>query len=273
MMRFKKNGLSPQTYSYKVKIINPNRKSEVVLRNLYGFSSKFESVIGLRAMMMEKFGDQVPSSVSFDVGYFEGQQHSKLCLCSNDDLKSMYMKYPKGEITLWCEGKGTEHSSVREKRNGKRKRDEPSTSNRQDKEEEVESVFKELKSKHGDKFDAPRLRLWVRMIASNLHEDMDTSPQVPAFNLTPKRQKQSESFASALSGAAVAFAKALGNSPRPEHNENCTPHVTASVSPRKTVELRMKNYEQLRYLQTLFDDGILSEMEFMEQKRNILKNL
>ena len=67
-------------------------------------------------------------------------------LCSNDDLKSMYTKYPKGEITLWCEGKGAEQSNVC----GKRKRDEPKSSKRQDKEDEVEAVYKELKGKHGE---------------------------------------------------------------------------------------------------------------------------
>ena len=242
------------------------------MRHLYGFSSRFESVIGVRAKLMEKFEDQVPHSVSFDVGYFEGQQYSKVWLYSNDDLKAMYTKYPTGEITLWYDGKSdSEQSSVR----GKRKRDEPVTSKRQDKEDEVEAVFKELKGKHGDTFDVPRLRLWARMIASKLHEDMDSPPNVPAFNSTPKRQKQNESFASALSGAAVAFAKTLGDSPRPEHStvSEDRPYVTASVSPRKTVELRMKNYEQLRYLQQLFDDGILSEKEFLEQKKNILSFL
>ena len=113
------------------------------------------------------------------------------------------------------------------------------------------------------------------MIVSKLHEDMDSPPNIPAFNSTPKRRTQNESLASALSGVAVAFAKALGESPRPEQSsvsEN-RPYTTASVSPRKTVDLRMKNYEQLRYLQQLFDDGILSETEFFEQKKNILSFL
>ena len=110
-------------------------------------------------LSLELIEDQVPSSVSFDVGYFEGQQHSKMWLCSNDDLKSMYTKYLKGEITLWCEGKGAEQSNVC----GKRKRDEPKSSKRQDKEDKVEAVYKELKGKHGERFDAPRLRLWARM--------------------------------------------------------------------------------------------------------------
>lgn len=41
--------------------------------------------------------------------------------------------------------------------------------------------------------------------------------------------------------------------------------------PRKAVELRMKNYEQLRYIQQLYNDGILDEKEFNEQKSKILE--
>ena len=44
-----------QKHSYKVKIINPNRKSDIILCQLHGFSSRFESVIGIRAKLMEKF--------------------------------------------------------------------------------------------------------------------------------------------------------------------------------------------------------------------------
>ena len=45
------------------------------------------------------------------------------------------------------------------------------------------------------------------------------------------------------------------------------------VSPGKAVDLRMKNYEQLRYLQQLYEDGILDQKEYMEQKQDILKFL
>ena len=40
--------------------------------------------------------------------------------------------------------------------------------------------------------------------------------------------------------------------------------------PSKVVDLRMKNFELLRYLQQLFDDGSLSLDEYNEQKKNIL---
>ena len=38
------NVVVPPTYSYRVKIINPAKKSEVIIRELHGFSSKFQSV-------------------------------------------------------------------------------------------------------------------------------------------------------------------------------------------------------------------------------------
>lgn len=42
------------------------------------------------------------------------------------------------------------------------------------------------------------------------------------------------------------------------------------LSPAMAVDLRMKSYEQLRYL---LKDGILSDAEYLEQKKNILTSL
>ena len=45
------------------------------------------------------------------------------------------------------------------------------------------------------------------------------------------------------------------------------------MSPGKSVELRMKNLQQLRYVQELYEEKILSEPEFIEQKQMILDSL
>ena len=45
------------------------------------------------------------------------------------------------------------------------------------------------------------------------------------------------------------------------------------VSPAKAAELRMKSYEQLHHLQGLFDDGIITEKELVEQKQSVLDAL
>ena len=45
------------------------------------------------------------------------------------------------------------------------------------------------------------------------------------------------------------------------------------LSPGKFADLHMKNLQQLRYLQQLHDDNILSDTEFKEQKQIVLSAL
>ena len=74
-------------YNYKVKIINPTKKSDVIVRELHHFQTKFESVSALRLKLHDDFGEHVPSTTNFNVGgYFEGQQRLKVWLVTADDL-------------------------------------------------------------------------------------------------------------------------------------------------------------------------------------------
>ena len=258
-----------------MKIINPRKKSDAVMWQLR-FNSRFESLLALRVKLIEEFQDCVPNTVVFNVGYFEGQQHSKISIVNGEDLNAMYSRYPKGEITLWCDSSSPAVGQEASSEHGKRKREDvaASTSRRQEKEEEVDAAFKELKEKHADVFDVPKLRLWARMIASNLHDDYETPPNVPAFqgNVSKKCRQQS-SLSDAVSGAAVAFANALKGGNSVTTTEKASGTGTHSISSSKAIDLRMKNFEQLRYLQQLFDDNILSENEYSEQKQNILSTL
>ena len=132
-------------------------------------------------------------------------------MVTNEDLSAMYSRYPKGEITLWCDGRSPSGQESTE--SGKRKREETnSCSKRQEKEDEVDAVFKELKEKHGDEYDIPKLCLWARMMSSSLHDDYETPPDVPAFpGSVSKKSRQHNSLSNAISGAAVAFANALNS--------------------------------------------------------------
>jgi len=57
-----------------------------------------------------------------------------------------------------------------------------------------------------------------------------------------------------------------GNSPNTSTKPDIpAPEVLlAGVSPSKAVELCIKNFEQLHYLQGLFDDGIITDKELVE---------
>ena len=109
------------------------------------------------------------------------------------------------------------------------------------------------------------------MISTGLHSDYDTPPEIPAFlGSTPKRACK-ESLSDVISGAAVAFANAMKG--KEKDQERPIPVVSSGVSPGRSVELRMKNYEQLRYLQELYDDGILTAEEYQEQKQLIITSI
>ena len=254
---------NPVSYTYKVKIINPVKKSGVLIREIHNFCTKFESVPDMREKLSTEFKDQVPSGNDFNVGYYDGPHHSKVILMSNEDLNNLYTKHRKGgEIILWCDGKGE----------NKRKRNE---STRQEREDDAEAVFLDLKAKHGDKFDNPKLRLWSKMIASNLHDNYDTPPDIPAFSgCIPKKAKKDSTISEALTNAAVAFANVCsGHKDVSQGQHSNASSLSNAVSPSKSVELRMKNFEQLRYLQHLYDDGILNLSEYSEQKESILTSL
>lgn len=233
-------------------------------------------MIALRAKLIEEFKEQVPDSLSFSVGYFEGQAHSKLSLVSGEDLNAMYTTYRSGLITLWCDGRSepTEDSASGR---SKRKKEETS-SRRQEKESEVEEVYTNLVSMHKDSYTTPQLRLWARMVCSNLHADLEMPPDIPAFSGKPAQRKsrQRESVSDVIGSAAVAIVNALKNDTPNTSGSIGTPGSTGNtsgmsvISPAKSVELRMKNYEQLRYLYQLFDDGIITQKEFAEQKNDIM---
>ena len=253
-------------YFYKVKIVNPNKKSESIVRQLNNFSLKFASVEEAREKFKEQFGDQVPDC-EFALGYFDGSQQAKVWLYTSEDFVAMYNKFPRGgTINLWCDGNHSNGVGQKRKRGDAA---EQSSYHRQAKEEESEAIFTELQEKHSSKYDMPRLRLWSRMISAGIHDNYDEPPNIPAFSGSKRAKK--ETLSDCFSGAAVAVMKALqGN----DKEKEAAP-LSTGTSPGKSIniDLRMKNFEQLRYLQSLYSDGILTEEEYMEQKRGILDSL
>ena len=90
---------SDPVYSYKVKIINLNKKSHVAV---FYLSGAFDSVTSLRVKLIETFKERVPSTLDFNN---KGSQLAKTWLVTTDDLKTFYRKFPKGgKVILWCDG-------------------------------------------------------------------------------------------------------------------------------------------------------------------------
>jgi hypothetical protein len=230
-------------------------------------------VTDLRVHLLDDFADELPNVVNFEVGYYE--KRSKCMIKVNEDLDRMYAYYKAGEeVLLWCDADSGRHSGSEKSR--KRKRIDS------DEEDDMDMIYRELKEKHGEQFTVPQLRLWARMLYCDSYDDYNKPPPVPIFSGSlPKRQKK-ESVNEAIAGGLLAISRAVSPcsnvSPPPVHpcsaaSSSSAPSCNVGISPSKCVELRMKNFQQLRYIQQLLQDGILSEQEFLEQKREILDAL
>lgn len=88
-----------QVYNYRVKVIDPKKKDNFTVHEVHLFHGLFSCV--METKLMEEFQDQ---TISFNVGYFEGHQSTKRCICLQEDLEAMYKVYAsKTEILLWCD--------------------------------------------------------------------------------------------------------------------------------------------------------------------------
>ena len=129
---------------------------------------------------------------------------------------------------------------------------------------DFDEVYEKLRKQHeGEGYNVPQLRMWARMLCCETHDEYDKPPKSAMITgVEPSRPKK-DSFTAAITGAAEAVAEVLS----PQSSQS-VPQAsgTVGISPVKKTELRMKNIEQLRVLQHLYEASILSDAEFSEQK-------
>ena len=195
------------------------------------------------------------------------------------------LKKSKGKVMLWCDSKS---DSPKDSCNGSRKRSsptEPPTSKRQQIEDEVQCYVTQLKEKHGTRYAVPQLRFWARMVTTKNHDSLDDPPDMPPFSGVQPKKKSS--LAEAITGAALTLAKAARTSDvsqsnnqsvviapsSPPRSPNSLVTTAMGISPGKITELRMKKLSELRELQALLEQNILTQQEFIEQKQLDLDSL
>lgn len=236
-------------------------------------NEKFTCPNTLKARLVESFPDDLSDDLNFQVGYYMGKNGAKRWIIEPRDLESMYSAFKKGtEIHLWCEGKQPEHNGSQEPPAPKRSK----TSTRRELfEEEVDEIFKKLREKHED-FEGPKLRLWARLLHSGRYDDYDNPPNIPLITGSSSSSKKTkDTMKEALTGAATAVVKMLQSSSSERQVSERSPSTTSAyyASPLKTAQLRSSCLEDLKKIKELYEDGVLTEKEFMEQKESILNSL
>ena len=261
-----------QQYNYRLKIINQSKKSEFVIREIHDYHEKFSSIAELKLYIMNAFTEHVPPTTNFQIGYFLGKQSSKYWLVNQDDLDLMYTSLKKKDIVLWCDARSESTTNDKKRRLQVENTNDPPPSKRKLIEDKVDEMVEKLKERHDDHYTLPQMRLWARMISAGHHDSLDDPPRIPAITgVTPKR-KQRQSLAEAIAGAATTLVSAVHNKGAADASPAQSPATDTRVghSPSKISDLRMKNLKELRELQQLLEDNILTEEEFAEQKEIVL---
>ena len=247
----------------------------------------------MKKKLMEEFKDELPETTDFKVGYFYGKQSAKRWIVTQEDLDAMY-KIGKDKLLLWADARVAAMDGATVVGQKRKCGDSCSFVNeRQQMEAEVDSTVAELKDKQGDKYSLPQLRLWARSIISGNHDSTEEPPDLPVITGVGVKKQKKQTLSEALVEAATTFAGAVrGPDIRQTGGSNATVTVlsgsTAAQTPTKVVsesersvglspgrvtELRSKKLQELRDLQCLLDQGILTEEEFAEQKVLILASL
>ena len=222
----------------------------------------------------------LPETRDFKVGYVLGKQSTKYWLVCKQDLGNMNQSLSQSKfLLLWCDARDKQYASDNKRQ---KKSDEPEPpSKRQQIEDELDEVYKELKEKHGSKYSLPQLRCWARLLMTDKHKSKD---EIPEFLINQPR-KSKQSLAEAITGAMNTLADAVkcpstsfsvlieNNSNSTSNATSSTPHSYVGISPSKISDLRMRKLQELRELQALLEQNVLTQDEFKEQKQLVLDSL
>ena len=113
------------------------------------------------------------------------------------------------------------------------------------------------------------------MIDKGRHDDYDNPPAIPLITGSPAPAKKKTN--NALVNAATIFANAYAVQPATGSSSKSYSHVkvpgSSSFSPMSSAKLRRSCLEDLKSLNELYQEAVLSETEFLEQKEKILRTL
>ena len=86
-----------ESYNYTIKIINPRRKRDFIVRNWHNVHEKFNSIRDLKKKLLDTISGDISDKDDFCVGYSEKRSNSKRWIKTRDDINSMYKTYGTGD--------------------------------------------------------------------------------------------------------------------------------------------------------------------------------
>ena len=119
----------------------------------------------------------------------------------------------------------------------------------------------------------PKLRLWAKIIQTGRWDNYDNPPPIPLITGTPKSQSRKDSITDALTVVATAVVNALKPQEWTTPKRASADSSGVKVSPMRSVTIQRSCLDNLKKLKELYEDQVLTEEEFQEEKQQILATL
>ena len=188
----------------------------------------------------------------------------------------------KGEkVTLWCigalnKGQSESHKLPSEEAPHSAKKVKKGMT-AEDKRAAALEFEEKLLAKHPDKYSRYQIRFWAEMLANGGYSDLDTPPAGAAMfhRETAMKRAKPESNNDILMSGMLTMVNTLCQKLVPQQSSDQAtpapaPIPSATFSPMKKAELCGTYFKQLVELRNLFDQGILTEDEYKEQKEDLV---
>lgn len=243
-------------FSYKVKVINSNKKSDYTVKKLES-SHQFQSVQELVSKLSHSFTIKVNK-----VGYMlpghglKGKHHY---ISTDDQIPEMYELFSgKREILLCCwYGTGTKSVVVEDDDDGienivqnpvpvRSKRSTKSDAIAQ-KINDAEEVMNTLAKIHKN-YTSEQLSSWAHLIQMGKHHSYDNPPDYPYFKGNKRSRRKSADSGDEL--------------PR-----------SPTFSPCKKVQIRSECIDQLQKWHNLLEKGGISKEQYEELQKTIMADM
>lgn len=249
--------IQKQVFNYKVKVINPKKKSLYEIRPLKK-NVQFDSLNNLRRCVKEEAG-----LFKGALGYIEpghGVKGKTRELNDDEDLVEMYVLHKrKRDVLLWCYGEVTSEGSSSSATNESHKRPATGTPPPSKREciaktiSNVETIVENLKGKHGENgYPVEQFNCWAHMINSGKWSSYDPPPELPFFKKSKGKEKPKENPSNTSSSGASG---------------------SAAGSPTKRLNLRMQCIDQLSKWHVLLESGAITQSQYEELKSTILDDI
>ncbi len=184
---------SQSVCNYTVKLVNPVRKSEYVIRRVRDIP-KFMSVDDAKLKLCEELEIDIQELGYISPGHgLKGKLNPLTC---DEDLKDMYVEYKnKRDIMLWCSPPFENRKSDSSSSKGQHRKKRSATSDKSDgdaqpqpkkqacaqKIRDVEAIDNTLTEKHGSAYTVEQMNAWAHMIHMGKHSSTEAPPTLPYF--------------------------------------------------------------------------------------------